>query len=94
MNGRFGFDPNAKKIKRTTSIPESMIPVSGGGGAGGSSGGADGGNLIRTCSLPAESEEEWRKRKELQTQRRMEARRKRNEKQRNLRAMRERSNFG
>ncbi|CAJ2669040.1 unnamed protein product [Trifolium pratense] len=95
MNGRFGFDPNAKKIKRTTSIPESMIPVSGGGvGAGGSSGGADGGNLIRTCSLPAESEEEWRKRKELQTQRRLEARRKRNEKQRNLRAMRERNNFG
>ncbi|GAU19859.1 hypothetical protein TSUD_170850 [Trifolium subterraneum] len=96
MNGRFGFDPNAKKIKRTTSIPESMIPISGGGGGGGagSSGGSDGGNLIRTCSLPAESEEEWRKRKELQTQRRMEARRKRNEKQRNLRAMRERSNFG
>jgi hypothetical protein len=95
MNGRFGFDPNAKKIKRTTSIPEFMIPVSGGGGGSASgSGGSEGGNLIRTCSLPAESEEEWRKRKELQTQRRMEARRKRNEKQRNLRAMRERSNFG
>jgi hypothetical protein len=97
MNGRFGFDPNAKKIKRTTSIPEFMIPVSGGGGGVGAasgSGGSEGGNLIRTCSLPAESEEEWRKRKELQTQRRMEARRKRNEKQRNLRAMRERSNFG
>jgi hypothetical protein len=95
MNGRFGFDPNAKKIKRTTSIPEFMIPVSGGGGGSASgSGGSEGGNLIRTCSLPAESEEEWRKRKELQTQRRMEARRKRNEKQRNLRALRERSNFG
>jgi hypothetical protein len=97
MNGRFGFDPNAKKIKRTTSIPEFMIPVSGGGGGVGAasgSGGSEGGNLIRTCSLPAESEEEWRKRKELQTQRRMEARRKRNEKQRNLRALRERSNFG
>jgi hypothetical protein len=97
MNGRFGFDPNAKKIKRTTSIPEFMIPVSGGGGGVGAasgSGGSVGGNLIRTCSLPAESEEEWRKRKELQTQRRMEARRKRNEKQRNLRALRERSNFG
>ncbi|KAK2359537.1 ninja-family protein AFP3 [Trifolium repens] len=94
MNGRFGFDPNAKKIKRTTSIPEFMIPVSGGGGGVGAASGSEGGNLIRTCSLPAESEEEWRKRKELQTQRRMEARRKRNEKQRNLRAMRERSNFG
>lgn len=98
MNGRFGFDPNTKKIKRTTSIPESMIPVtigggssSGGGGAGG--GAAGGGGLMRTCSLPVENEEEWRKRKELQSQRRMEARKKRYEKQRNSRAMRERS-FG
>jgi len=92
MNGRFGFDPNTKKIKRTTSIPESMIPVTiGGGSSSGGSGG--GGGLMRTCSLPVENEEEWRKRKELQSQRRMEARKKRYEKQRNSRAMRERS-FG
>lgn len=97
MNGRFGFDPNTKKIKRTTSIPESMIPVTVGGGSssGGSGGGSSGGGggLMRTCSLPVENEEEWRKRKELQSQRRMEARKKRYEKQRNSRAMRERS-FG
>lgn len=99
MNGRFGFDPNTKKIKRTTSIPESMIPVTIGGGSSsggsgsGSGGGGGGGGLMRTCSLPVENEEEWRKRKELQSQRRMEARKKRYEKQRNSRAMRERS-FG
>lgn len=94
MNGRFGFDPNTKKIKRTTSIPESMIPVTiGGGSSSGGSGGGGGGSLMRTCSLPVENEEEWRKRKELQSQRRMEARKKRYEKQRNSRAMRERS-FG
>lgn len=39
-------------------------------------------NLVRTSSLPVESEEEWRKRKEMQTLRRMEAKRRRSEKQR------------
>ncbi|XP_061365927.1 ninja-family protein AFP3 isoform X2 [Gastrolobium bilobum] len=89
MNGRFGVDPTAKKIKRTTSIPEFVNPVRD----------EEMGYvvpmactpLIRTCSLPTETEEEWRKRKELQTLRRMEARRKRSEKQRNLKAMRERN---
>ncbi|XP_028796639.1 ninja-family protein AFP3 [Neltuma alba] len=94
MNGRFGVDPRAKKIKRTSSIPEFMnhnpilkeedtaigIPM----GCGTSS-------LVRTCSLPTATEEEWRRRKELQTLRRLEARRKRSEKQRNLRAVRERN---
>ncbi|CAK8540723.1 unnamed protein product [Lathyrus sativus] len=90
-NGRFGFDPNAKKIKRTASIPESsIIPVSGSGG----------GNLIRTCSLPVESreewlrrKEEWLRRKELQSQRRMEARRRKNEKRRQSRTARERERY-
>ncbi|KAG7658954.1 Ethylene-responsive binding factor-associated repression [Arabidopsis suecica] len=36
--------------------------------------------LMRTTSLPAESEEEWRKRKEMQTLRRMAAKRRRSEK--------------
>ncbi|RYR24549.1 hypothetical protein Ahy_B02g058051 [Arachis hypogaea] len=50
-------------------------------------------NLIRTCSLPTETEEEWRKRKELQTLRRLETRRKRSEnQQRNMKVMREKSN--
>ncbi|KAL3654305.1 hypothetical protein CASFOL_003986 [Castilleja foliolosa] len=42
--------------------------------------------LVRTSSLPVESEEEWRKRKEMQSLRRMEAKRRRSEKQRNLRS--------
>ncbi|KAL2905378.1 Ninja-family protein AFP2 [Bienertia sinuspersici] len=41
-------------------------------------------NLVRTSSLPVETEEEWRKRKEMQTLRRMEAKRRRSEKQRVL----------
>ncbi|KAJ1376131.1 putative nuclear localization signal [Sesbania bispinosa] len=79
-NGRFGVDPNAKKIKRASSIPDfvnMMIMACT--------------QLMRTCSLPTETEEEWRKRKELQMLRRMEARRKRYEKQKNLKAMRERN---
>ena len=85
MNGRFGVDPTAKKIKRTTSIPEFVRDEEMGYAA------AMGctGSLVRTCSLPTETEEEWRKRKELQTLRWMEARRKRSEKQRNMKALRE-----
>ncbi|MBA0592868.1 hypothetical protein Gorai_009835 [Gossypium raimondii] len=41
--------------------------------------------LIRTSSLPTETEEEWRKRKKLQSLRRMEAKRRRSEKQRSSR---------
>ncbi|RDX98761.1 Ninja-family protein AFP2, partial [Mucuna pruriens] len=84
MNGRFGVDPTAKKIKRTSSIPEFAREEEMGYAAVGCTG-----PLVRTCSLPTETEEEWRKRKELQTLRRMEARRKRSEKQRNLKAFRE-----
>ncbi|KAK4479821.1 hypothetical protein RD792_015360 [Penstemon davidsonii] len=40
-------------------------------------------SLMRTSSLPVETEEAWRKRKELQTLRRMEAKRRRSEKQKN-----------
>ncbi|MED6126345.1 hypothetical protein PIB30_077570 [Stylosanthes scabra] len=110
MNGRFGVDPTAKKIKRTTSIPEFSFskPLrdehnninsntnSNNQDIGGYSNNMPmpcTTNLIRTCSLPTETEEEWRKRKELQTLRRLEARRKRSEKQqRNIKAMREKSN--
>ncbi|KAK7340642.1 hypothetical protein VNO77_21351 [Canavalia gladiata] len=90
MNGRFGVDPTAKKIKRTTSIPEFVRDED--LGCGVSSMGCT--SLVRTCSLPTETEEEWRKRKELQTLRRMAARRKRSEKQRNSKAMRERVGVG
>ncbi|XP_021905304.1 ninja-family protein AFP3-like [Carica papaya] len=90
LNGRFGVDPRAKKLIRSSSIPDiikapetkdndtgCVIPM-----------GCP--PLMRTCSLPTETEEEWRRRKELQTLRRMEAKRKRSEKQRNLKAVRDR----
>ncbi|MED6208362.1 hypothetical protein PIB30_044317 [Stylosanthes scabra] len=109
MNGRFGVDPTAKKIKRTTSIPEFSLskPLRDKDNDSNNNnhnnqdiGGYSNNmpmpcttNLIRTCSLPTETEEEWRKRKELQTLRRLEARRKRSEKQqRNIKAMREKGN--
>lgn len=101
LNGRFGVDPRAKtalQLKRSSSISDlwpatareeeeeeeeqttCRIPrpcmVP----------------LMRTCSLPTETEEEWRKRKELQSLRRMEAKRKRSEKQqRNSKLPRDRS---
>ncbi|CAL0318744.1 unnamed protein product [Lupinus luteus] len=93
MNGRFGVDPTAKKIKRTTSIPEFVNPMRIRDHAVEMDNNCST-NLIRTCSLPTENEEEWKRRKELQTLRRMEARRKRYEKQRNLKAMKERNRGG
>ncbi|XVE68303.1 hypothetical protein DITRI_Ditri09bG0056700 [Diplodiscus trichospermus] len=93
LNGRFGVDPRAKKLTRSSSIPDfvnnstrkdtnesssSLFPLAFG-------------SLARTCSLPTETEEEWRKRKELQSLRRMEAKRKRSEKQKNLKAARDRN---
>ncbi|KAE8691576.1 Ninja-family protein AFP3 [Hibiscus syriacus] len=94
LNGRFGVDPRAKKLKRSSSIPDfidnstrreynehAVFPMACG-------------SLLRTCSLPTETEEEWRKRKELQSLRRMEAKRKRSEKQKNLRGVRDRRRGG
>ncbi|XP_039040711.1 ninja-family protein AFP1-like [Hibiscus syriacus] len=94
LNGRFGVDPRAKKLKRSSSIPDfinnltrresnehGVFPKACG-------------SLMRTCSLPTETEEEWRKRKELQSLRRMEAMRKRSEKQKNLRGVRDRRRRG
>ncbi|XP_042500868.1 ninja-family protein AFP3-like [Macadamia integrifolia] len=83
LGGCFGVDPNEKRhLIRSSSIAgltnlvredDSVNPppiVT----------------LPRTCSLPTETEEERRKRKELQCLKRMEAKRKRSEKQRNSRA--------
>ncbi|CAN7023664.1 unnamed protein product [Brassica oleracea var. botrytis] len=82
LNGRFGVDPLAKTrlLARSSSIPD--LVVNGGGT-----------ELSRTCSLPVETEE-WRKRKELQSLRRLEAKRKRLEKQRNVRVLREKHKAG
>ncbi|KAK4260990.1 hypothetical protein QN277_004046 [Acacia crassicarpa] len=88
MGGRFGVDKHAKKLGRSSSIvgtmplvrenesttpPTPSYPPA----------------LLRTSSLPTETEEEWRKRKELQMLRRMEAKRRRSEKQRNSRTERD-----
>ncbi|TYJ00568.1 hypothetical protein E1A91_A13G093900v1 [Gossypium mustelinum] len=83
LGGRFGVDKHASKLKRSSSIAGS-IPIFRED---------DSANapppsvhhpttLIRASSLPTVTEEEWRKRKELQTLRRMEAKRRRSEKQR------------
>ncbi|PKI32961.1 hypothetical protein CRG98_046635 [Punica granatum] len=83
LNGRFGVDPGAKKLVRSSSIPELLQPLS----DNGSMGSGVGEPILRTCSLPMESEDECRKRKAMQSLRRMEAKRKRTEKQRNSRAI-------
>lgn len=82
LGGRFGVDKSCKSLVRSSSIAVcspvvrddsdhvKSTPITG---------------LVRTSSLPVETEEEWRKRKKLQTLRRMEAKRRRSEKQRNLR---------
>ncbi|KAL4378538.1 hypothetical protein GQ457_02G010980 [Hibiscus cannabinus] len=98
LNGQFGIDPRAKKLKRSSSIPDFINNSA----RKDSSEHASSvfsmacGSLLRTCSLPTETEEEWRKRKELQSLRRMEAKRKRSEKQKNLKAARDkrRGDFG
>ncbi|KAL7135657.1 hypothetical protein ABFS83_11G112800 [Erythranthe nasuta] len=90
MNGRFGVDPSSKKLRRSSSVSNLFLV---GGGAGGSvqaRGDAREGHapLGRTCSLPAETEE-WRRSREIQSARCMEARKKRMEKLKNVRVGKE-----
>ncbi|CAA2989806.1 ninja-family protein AFP3-like [Olea europaea var. sylvestris] len=99
-NGRFGVDPKraAKKVKRSSSISNLVFTV----GAGGDDGGRQAVGvsvdvytpLTRTCSLPVEAEEELRKRRELQSIRRMEAKRKRLEKLNNGRVVKDKVDLG
>ncbi|XAR65289.1 hypothetical protein NMG60_11009355 [Bertholletia excelsa] len=79
LGGRFGVDKSAKKLLRSSSIA-SFIPVDDEVAPPP----AVYQSLVRTSSLPTEAEGWRRKRKELQTLRRMEAKRRRSEKQRNL----------
>lgn len=81
MGGRFGVDKNANKLIRSSSIAGS-IPLPRDDDAA-TLRSVSYPTLIRASSLPTETEEEWRKRKELQTLRRMEAKRRRTEKQKN-----------
>lgn len=87
MGGRFGVDKSSNKLVRSSSIA-SCLPESRDDNDAAAAAAAYPG-LVRTSSLPVETEEEWRKRKELQTLRRMEAKRRRSEKQRNLKGERE-----
>ncbi|GAB2279914.1 hypothetical protein Dimus_014549 [Dionaea muscipula] len=84
-NGKFGVDPTkAQNLARSSSlIPNFLSPPR--GAAAEVAGHVP---LTRACSLPSEMDDEWRKRKELQTLRRMEAKRKRSEKQKNGRPAR------
>ncbi|KAK8586797.1 hypothetical protein V6N13_085819 [Hibiscus sabdariffa] len=101
LNGRFGVDPRAKKLTRSSSIPDFINNLTRKDTDESSSSStpplfpmAACGSLVRTCSLPVETEEEWRRRKELQSLRRLEAKRKRCEKQKNLKAMKDKSREG
>ncbi|KAL2546648.1 Ninja-family protein AFP1 [Forsythia ovata] len=88
LGGRFGVDKSSKKLGRSSSVAECLPVVRDDSDAMAPPSVAYTG-LLRTSSLPAETEEEWRKRKQLQTLRRMEAKRRRSEKQRNLKGDKE-----
>nr|GFB19450.1 ninja-family protein AFP1-like [Tanacetum cinerariifolium] len=86
LGGRFGVDKN-KGLVRSSSIAAILPAVTSeksGSGHGFGSGYGVGSGLARTASLPVETEEEWRKRKELQSLRRLAAKRRRSEKQKSL----------
>ncbi|CAI9761819.1 unnamed protein product [Fraxinus pennsylvanica] len=83
LGGRFGVDKGFKKLTRSSSIAECLPVVRDDNDVVAHSG------LVRTSSLPTETEEEWKKRKELQMLRRMEAKRRRSEKQKNVKGDKE-----
>ncbi|XP_021756708.1 ninja-family protein AFP2-like [Chenopodium quinoa] len=97
LGGKFGVDKskNLGGLIRSSSIAGTMplfreddtgvaFPPIPGNNSNSNSNSNSNNNLVRTSSLPVETEEEWRKRKEMQTLRRMEAKRRRSEKQRVL----------
>lgn len=95
LGGRFGVDKTSKKLMRSSSVAACLPVVRDDDAVAASSPPmVSYPNLVRTSSLPVETEEEWRKRKELQTLRRMEAKRRRSEKQRNLKADKETGSSG
>ncbi|KAJ8570021.1 hypothetical protein K7X08_006598 [Anisodus acutangulus] len=91
LGGRFGVDKSSNsnnKLMRSSSVA-SCLPIVRDDDAIAPPPVSNYLTLVRTSSLPVETEEEWRKRKELQTLRRMEAKRRRSEKVRNLRGDKE-----
>ncbi|XP_031123176.1 ninja-family protein AFP3-like isoform X2 [Ipomoea triloba] len=81
LGGKFGVDRAFKNLVRSSSIAACLPTVRDDDAAAAAPPAYP--TLVRTSSLPVETEEEWRKRKELQTLRRMQAKRRRSEKQRN-----------
>ncbi|XP_022880643.1 ninja-family protein Os03g0419100-like [Olea europaea var. sylvestris] len=104
MNGRFSVNPKmaVNKLKHSSSISNLAFTE----GAGGVSGFGEGGwqkmgvlidlytRQMRTCSLPIEAKKELRKRKELQSMRWIEAKRKRFEKLKNGRLLKKKNTRG
>ncbi|XP_073058534.1 ninja-family protein AFP3-like [Primulina eburnea] len=92
MNGRFGVDPERKKLRRASSISNLVFAV--GVAYNGSRHKERGAALetyaplARACSLPTQAEE-WRHRKVLESTRSMEARKKRMEKLKNVRMLKD-----
>ncbi|XP_019180826.1 PREDICTED: ninja-family protein AFP2 isoform X2 [Ipomoea nil] len=82
LGGRFGVDKSSNKLLRSSSIAACLPIVRDDDAVATPAAAAAYSALVRTSSLPVETEEEWRKRKELQTMRRLEAKRRRSEKQR------------
>lgn len=86
LGGRFGVDKHANKNKlmRSSSVVGTMplLREDAAASAIAAPPAPAYHMLVRASSLPTETEEQWRKRKELQTLRRMEAKRRRSEKQR------------
>ncbi|CAH9096620.1 unnamed protein product [Cuscuta epithymum] len=83
LGGRFGVEKNPMNLARSSSIAAFFPSVK----QDAPPEAASNPRLGRTSSLPVETEEDWRKRKELQSLRRMQAKRRRSEKekQKNLR---------
>lgn len=91
LNGKFGVDPErAKTSEITRSLSVSLFMPGGAESQARVFPNATYAPLTRTCSLPVETQEEWWKRKELQSLRRLEARKRRMEKLKFSRAERDR----
>lgn len=88
LGGKFGVDKSSGKLFRSSSIAGAMTLL-GEEDSPATSPPVPYPSLMRTASLPTETEGELRKRKEMQTLRRMEAKRRRLERQRSLRTERE-----
>lgn len=86
LGGRFGVDKSSKRLTRSSSIAGSfpLFREDDSAAATTTPPAPSYTALVRSSSLPTETEEQWRKRKELQTLRRMEAKRRRSEKQRSV----------